>query len=185
VAPSIHTFVERHRGRSREDAYRLLREEPDVSAAIARSPDVESRIQEEFERAWSLVSSNPSEGIPVESLDGVIDFDSLAEIPDDLPDLPEAVAPEPARETAPAGTKYLCPGCGEHALASNVTRGGLAHLRCPGCSWATSDVLSLIPIREAGPLAYLAGDGWRGLAAAGAYTAILSGLFLALRWMRV
>lgn len=168
MAASVHEFVTTHRGMDRDAAYALLRQDENVKAAIARSPDVEARLAADFQAAWAATQPQL-----VEVIDDLADFDALEDLEDVAPPL-----------DIPAGARYLCPGCGKRALEPRLA-GGLAHVKCPGCAWATSNVLTLVPVHATGALEYVFGPGARRFAWPAAGAIALAGAFLALRWLRL
>lgn len=176
MTSSVHEFVAKHRAMERDAAFELLIAEEPVKAAIARTPDLEARLAQDFQRAWAAEHA--------QKVEIVEDFGDLA----DIPDLEEPAAPLPAPDDARAAplpdARFLCPGCGKRALVPHVA-GGVARVVCPGCAFATTNVLSLVPVKETGAVEYVFGGGWRRVAYPTLGAAILASAFLALRWMRL
>lgn len=175
MTSSVHEFVAKHRTLERDAAFALLLAEEPVKSAIARSPDLEARLAQDFQRAWVAEQA--------QTVEIVEDLGDLA----DIPDLEEPAAPPPtadARATPLPEARFLCPGCGKRALVPHLAS-GIARVGCAGCGFATENVLSLVPVKETGALEYLFGAGWRRAAYPSLAATVLAGAFLALRWMRL
>lgn len=152
----------------RDAAFRLLREEAAVKAALLRSPELEARLAADFQRAWAEAHAPP-----------------MVEIIEDLGDIAGLESsPVAAALDIPANARYLCPGCGKRALEPRLSA-GVAHVKCPGCGWGTTNVLTLVRVEPAGPLEYVFGAGFAKFAIPTMGAAALAAAFFALRWLRL